>query len=120
MYMYTCIKHAVYMNSCLYGMYLFILSECRCPCSSVGVVPIKQDEVEKLEQRLGELKSNLTVLRNSTSKAIRSKISADDPRPSAKSLGFVLGAGILICVFGGIIISDLPELWLLLSCQKRM
>jgi hypothetical protein len=99
---------------------IFTLLECRCPCSSVGDVPIRPDEVEKIERRVQELKANLTVLRNSTSKAIRSKISAYDPRPSAQSIGVILGAGILIFVFGGIVISDLPYFWSLLSCKRRI
>ncbi|XP_048744184.2 uncharacterized protein LOC125657564 [Ostrea edulis] len=87
------------------------ITGCRCPCAMVGAVPIQANETEKLQQRIRELKANLTIMKNETSKALRRKISAYDPRQSAKSLGAVLGAGILIFVFGFIIISDLPKLW---------
>lgn len=89
----------------------FLILGCRCPCAMVGAVPIQANETEKLQQRIRELKAKLTIMKNETSKALRLKTSAYDPRQSAKSLGAVFGAGILIFVFGFIIISDLPKLW---------
>ncbi|XP_062571253.1 uncharacterized protein LOC134233297 [Saccostrea cucullata] len=84
---------------------------CQCPCSVVGSIPIQANETEKLIQRIAELKTNLTISRKKTSKALRKKISVPDSRPSAQNLGTVIGAGVLICFFGLIVISDFPILW---------
>ncbi|XP_061188815.1 uncharacterized protein LOC133196989, partial [Saccostrea echinata] len=84
---------------------------CQCPCAVVGSLPIQANETEKLVKRITELKANLTIKRNETSRALRTKISVYDSRPSAESLGAVLGAGILISLLSFFIISDFPILW---------
>ncbi|XP_061188816.1 uncharacterized protein LOC133196990 [Saccostrea echinata] len=97
-----------------------VCEKCKCPCGMVGSKPIKEHEIEKLHQRLKELKSNLVVLKNTTSRAIRKRISATDVRPSAMGAGAILGVGILLVVIGSIIISDLPKVWSFLFPRKEI
>ncbi|XP_062586421.1 uncharacterized protein LOC134248017 [Saccostrea cucullata] len=61
-----------------------VCKKCTCPCGMIGSIPIEEHEIDKLHQRLEELKLNLKVLKNTTSKAIRKRISATDVRPSAQ------------------------------------
>ena len=50
----------------------------------------------------------LSIQKNSTTKAKLKKICVYDPRTSAKGLGAVLGAGIVVAMIIALIISDLP------------
>ena len=59
----------------------------------------------------------LSIQKNSTTKAKLKKICVDDPRPSAKCLGAVLGAGIIVAIIVALIISDLP---IFISLVKRL
>ncbi|XP_062597053.1 CUB and sushi domain-containing protein 3-like [Saccostrea cucullata] len=97
-----------------------VCKQCTCPCGMIGSMPIKEYEIDKLHQRLEELKLNLRILKNTTSRAIRNRISATDVRPSAVGVGTVLGAGILVAVFGSIGISDLPRLWSILFRRGKI
>lgn len=87
-----------------------VCKECKCTCSAIGSIPIKSNETKKLEQRIGELRSLLTVQKNMTAKARRRKVCASDPRPSAQGVGVVMGVGVLVVIISSIVILDLPSL----------
>ena len=77
---------------------------CACDCSvyfnSTILTP------EELETKLQEIKSILTLEKNSLSSSIRRKISASDDRPSARSIGAV-GVAVLVSVLLAIIAMDI-------------
>ena len=79
-------------------------NRCTCDCSvyfnSTILTP------EELETKLQEIKSILTLEKNSLSSAIRRKISAPDDRPSARSIGAV-GVAVLVSVLLAIIAMDI-------------
>lgn len=86
---------------------LTIFSEqCLCPCNLTGTGPSLK-ETDKLQKRIKQLKEELAIIKATTSKARRMRISVNDSRPSARAVGMILGAGILATFFGFIILSDL-------------
>jgi hypothetical protein len=83
------------------------LSGCQCPCSRTKQQVIIKTKQE-LESRIAATKRSLTVIKWNLSSQVRKKISAKDMRPSATSVGSVLGLGIIITVILIIVISDVP------------
>ncbi|XP_048753660.2 uncharacterized protein LOC125664905 [Ostrea edulis] len=80
--------------------------QCLCPCNLTGTGPSLK-ETDKLQKRIKQLKEELAIIKATTSKARRMRISVNDSRPSARAVGMILGAGILATFFGFIILSDL-------------
>ena len=68
--------------------------------------PLTKQQQEKIEN----IKKNLTVDVKETNAYKRKKISAHDDRPSAKAVGSILGIGVLSVVFCLIVIPDIPTL----------
>ncbi|XP_052061886.1 uncharacterized protein LOC127701951 [Mytilus californianus] len=81
---------------------------CRCFCKTVEVnSTISAAEKAEIAANISkELSVNVETL----SSTIRSKTSAKDDRPSSTGIGYV-GVILLVTVFGGIIILDLPVFW---------
>ncbi|XP_078316900.1 uncharacterized protein LOC111119137 [Crassostrea virginica] len=65
------------------------------------------NETEKLEKKITEIKTNLTVHVNTTSQYLRSKSCANDERTSSRAMGMVLGAGLLSALAAFILFPDL-------------
>ena len=78
-------------------------SECykECQCS-VEARPLTS---KQLEEKIQNIKTNLTLETSTLSKTIRRMTCADDPRPSSKYIGFV-GGGIMLLVLGILILID--------------
>lgn len=96
--------------------YMAIGCFCQCPIHKWdGNI----NETAWLLQRIQELKNQLTISRNSTTKAMRRKHCAYDPRASAKGVGATFGVGLLISIATFLIISDLPILMLHLKQAKN-
>ncbi|XP_021343895.1 mucin-5AC-like [Mizuhopecten yessoensis] len=76
---------------------------CSCRCTIIGNM--------SLEEKIEALQRELTVDKTKTSSYIRKYISAPDERVSAKGVGIVLGAGVLISVFAVIVFGDLVNLF---------
>lgn len=85
---------------------------CSCQCPIHNWNGNLTNETAWLLQRIQELKNQLTISRNSTTKAMRRKHCAYDPRASAKGVGATFGTGVLIAIATILIISDLPILML--------
>ena len=68
--------------------------------------PLTKQQQEKIEN----IKKNLTMDVKETNAYKRKKISAHDDRPSAKAVGSILGIGVLSVVFCLIVIPDIPML----------
>jgi len=58
---------------------------------------------------LDEIRKELTVEATNTSKARRKKISVKDNRPSARGIG-AIGIALLVIVFATVLIPDIPRL----------
>jgi hypothetical protein len=80
---------------------------CQCPCSKTRRQVIIKT-TQELESKVAATKKSLTVKKANLSAQTRKKISAKDARPSATSLGSVLGLGIIITALLIIVISDIP------------
>ena len=65
------------------------------------------NETEKLEKKITEIKTNLTVPVNTTSQYLRSKSCTNDERTSSRAMGMVLGAGLLSALAAFILFPDL-------------
>ncbi|VDI16947.1 Hypothetical predicted protein [Mytilus galloprovincialis] len=78
---------------------------CRCICKTENVnTTISKEEKAEIAANISkELSVNVETL----SSTIRSKTSAKDDRPSSASIGYI-GVILLVTVFGGLIILDLP------------
>lgn len=98
---------------------MLVILECKCPCSAIGLAPIKSNDTEKLNQRIKQLRSMLSIQKNMTAKARLLKICASDPRPSAKGIGVVLGIGVLVVIISSIVFLDLPNLISAVKFKKR-
>nr|XP_022313122.1 uncharacterized protein LOC111118103 [Crassostrea virginica] len=81
------------------------------PAPSSTTVPsngyLMINETEKLEKKITEIKTNLTVPVNTTSQYLRSKSCANDERISSRAMGMVLGAGLLSALAAFILFPDL-------------
>ena len=73
--------------------------ECQCSLEKTHLSP------KQLEEKIHDMKTNLTVETSTLSKTIRKLTCADDPRPSSKYIGFV-GGGIMLLVLGILILMD--------------
>lgn len=88
-------------------------SYCECPCDLHEIlymsrIPMTIEEaVEKAAELKAELKAAVAV--TNTSSYINTKISANDDRQSAQSIGYV-GIALLAGTFGAILLFDLPIL----------
>ena len=83
-----------------------IASNCIKLCSCRNITTYNVTELMKIVE---ETVRTLTINKRVTSKYKRQITSADDTRPSAHVLGAV-GVAMLVLVFGGIILLDLPTL----------
>ena len=61
-----------------------------------------------IQRKLYEIKETLTIPTNTTLKYKYSKVCLEDDRPSAISLGYILGVGVLIGVVAIILLPDIP------------
>ncbi|XP_061188824.1 uncharacterized protein LOC133196995 [Saccostrea echinata] len=77
---------------------------CECPCSSSNITE------EALQEKIRELKRQLTVDVTTTSQYIRKLVCADDPRPSATSVGILFGPILITVLLGLIILADFSNL----------
>ncbi|XP_061195267.1 uncharacterized protein LOC133203508 [Saccostrea echinata] len=83
------------------------------------------NQTTDIEQRIYEIKTNLTVPVNSTSQYIRSKTCAEDDRMSSRAIGSVLGAGLLSFLAIFILFSDVLRVcryftkWINAICTKN-
>ncbi|XP_033724787.1 uncharacterized protein LOC117314792 [Pecten maximus] len=77
-----------------------------CPCSCGK--PHANYTQEQLNAEIQKLRTEMLVVKSTTSKYIRSKRSASDSRTSSKVMGFVAGL-VLVCVFGGLILLDFHQ-----------
>ncbi|XP_025087009.1 uncharacterized protein LOC112559803 [Pomacea canaliculata] len=84
-------------------------SICYCECSQPPVILTAEDLVKTDDEKAEEIQKELYVDPDNTSSTRRKKISVEDNRPSAQSIGYV-GVVIMAVVFGGIILLDLPVL----------
>lgn len=75
-----------------------------CGCTKAG----PQNITKKLLDEIYERKIELQVDKTTLSSIKRGKISAPDPRPSARAVGGTVGVVCMTCVFGGIVLFDLP------------
>nr|XP_034338772.1 cell wall integrity and stress response component 2-like isoform X2 [Crassostrea gigas]XP_034338774.1 cell wall integrity and stress response component 2-like isoform X2 [Crassostrea gigas] len=83
---------------------------CACPTNCVPVSnTVTINSTEELNAKIAELKKEIEVEKSTLSSNIRKKTSADDPRPSAKTFGFI-GVIIISVVLGGIVALDIPRL----------
>ncbi|XP_060608350.1 uncharacterized protein LOC132760380 [Ruditapes philippinarum] len=76
-------------------------SVCYCPCNSSDLTLTD----EQLQDKLDEIKRNLTMNVSNLSSRIRKLTSAEDKRVSAVSIGYV-GVGILVVIFSAIVFID--------------
>ncbi|RUS86144.1 hypothetical protein EGW08_006092 [Elysia chlorotica] len=83
---------------------------CYCDCETPPAVLSPDYLLSSPEEKAEQINSELLVNPTDTSKAHRRLSCADDPRPSAKSVGSV-GIVLLTIVFGGLIVLDLDVLW---------
>ncbi|VDI16946.1 Hypothetical predicted protein [Mytilus galloprovincialis] len=98
---------------------------CRCNCKTVKVKVNSTISVELKAEIAANISKELSVNVETLSSTIRSKTSAKDDRPSSASIGYV-GVILLVIVFGGLMILDLPVFWIdlklrlnnLKCCQK--
>lgn len=77
---------------------------CLCPCSNTNITE------EALQEKISELKRTLTVDVKTTSRYERKFVCADDPRPSAKSVGILFGPILISMILGLIVLADFPRL----------
>ncbi|XP_078336822.1 uncharacterized protein LOC144626486 [Crassostrea virginica] len=84
-------------------------STCICPTNCVVSYTATINSTEELNAKIAEIKKEIEVEKSTLSSNIRKKTSADDPRPSAKSVGFI-GIVIIAIVIGGIVALDLPRI----------
>ncbi|XP_052802710.1 uncharacterized protein LOC128232939 [Mya arenaria] len=69
-------------------------------------------EIEKaLENVTKQIEKELSVNRSELSSTIRKLTSAEDNRTSAVAVGYTLGVAMLTCIFGAIILADLPRIY---------
>ncbi|CAG2201213.1 unnamed protein product [Mytilus edulis] len=98
---------------------------CRCNCKTVKVKVNYTISVELKAEIAANISKELSVNVETLSSTIRSKTSAKDDRPSSASIGYV-GVILLVIVFGGLMVLDLPVFWIdlklrlnnLKCCQK--
>ena len=62
------------------------------------------------QEKISNIKKNLTIDTKTLTKNTRKKISAADHRPSSKAVGSILGIGILIATLLVIVVPDIPTL----------
>ncbi|XP_022339722.2 uncharacterized protein LOC111134708 [Crassostrea virginica] len=84
-------------------------STCICPTNCVVSYTATINSSEELNAKIAEIKKEIEVEKSTLSSNIRKKTSADDPRPSAKSVGCI-GIVIIAIVIGGIVALDLPRI----------
>ena len=77
----------------------------------ISKIYFKGTLTKKQQQKLDNIKKNLTVNARETNAFKRTKTSAPDHRPTAKAMGAVLGAGLLAVLFCAIVIPDIPKLY---------
>ena len=68
----------------------------------------KGELTKEQQHKLDVIKKTLTVDKKETKAAKRKKISAPDPRPTAKAVGATLGIGLLVLLFAMIVLPDIP------------
>lgn len=78
-----------------------VFSQCLCACSMVSNITM-----EGLQQKISQIKKNLTVNKTSLSSSLRKKTSASDERQSSAGLG-ILGMCIIIGTLFALIASDM-------------
>ena len=64
-----------------------------------------------LQSKLQKIKKTLTIPTNATLKYKYRKVCLDDDRPSAVSIGYILGVGVLVVAVTIIILQDLPVIF---------
>ncbi|XP_063442752.1 uncharacterized protein LOC134723047 [Mytilus trossulus] len=80
---------------------------CRCNCKTVNLKVNYTISVELKAEIAANISKELSVNVDTLSSTIRSKTSAKDDRPSSASIGYI-GVILLVIVFGGLMILDLP------------
>jgi hypothetical protein len=90
-------------------MYVFILGSPTNTSSDVACFhlcyPVDAD-IDTLQRKVAELVSKLSIDKSLTSSNLRKLISATDPRPVARYIGMTLGVGVMVVVFGGLLVLD--------------
>ncbi|XP_062595764.1 uncharacterized protein LOC134257135 [Saccostrea cucullata] len=86
---------------------------CECPCSFSNITE------EEIQEKITEIKRQLTVDVTTTSQYIRRLVCAEDPRPSAKSVGILFGPILITVLMGLIILADFSNLAKLALRLKR-
>ncbi|XP_061166427.1 uncharacterized protein LOC133175349 [Saccostrea echinata] len=89
---------------------------CTCPNGCIIRYTSTINSTEELDAIIAEIKNRMRVKKSTLSSTIRKRISADGPRPSAKTFGYI-GVIIIVLVLGGIVALDSP---LLLAELKRI
>lgn len=65
------------------------------------------NETEEIQQRINEIKANLTIPVNTTSEFHRSKTCAEDERMTSRAIGFVFGVGLISVLSALILFPDI-------------
>ena len=79
-------------------------AESCCPCAASSHI----NDTEAIQKRIEEIKRTLTVPRNSTNSFQWSKMCMADDRTSSRTIGYVLGIGLLTALLAFIVLPDLP------------
>uniref|UniRef100_A0A8W8J2N8 Uncharacterized protein n=1 Tax=Magallana gigas TaxID=29159 RepID=A0A8W8J2N8_MAGGI len=89
-------------------MAVFVKREiCRSSSSLLGKEYLLNNETEEIQQRINEIKANLTIPVNTTSQYLRSKTCAENERMTSRAIGFVFGVGLISVLSALILFPDI-------------
>ncbi|XP_062610308.1 uncharacterized protein LOC134272085 isoform X1 [Saccostrea cucullata] len=84
----------------------FTGTPCNCTCAQTPTKNLTDEVLEEIQKMKKELEVDKTIL----SSTIRSKTSAEDPRPSATFVGGTFSVVFMTFIFGGFVLMDFPVL----------
>lgn len=99
-------------------------STCFCNCDDVNAflsidAAIKEFKTLTLDEKIEKVKKDMKIDKTVLTSSVNKKISAPDKRTSASNIGYI-GISLLVTVFGGIFIMDLPAFYEQINDLKRV